>query len=100
MHYPDWKADWLGTSVIAIASATICFILFCASLLSRKIVKAGLWWDDWLIFLALVCCTRLLSQLGAENALQIVAMAQSVIVAWGRELWIFSCDDMTDLLWD
>ena len=45
---------------VIITLSVIATILTALRVLSRRIIRAQLWWDDWTIFLAMVSIYRLL----------------------------------------
>ena len=46
---------------VAIVTWVLALATFGLRMTSRKISKAGFWWDDWLMIPALVCATILLA---------------------------------------
>ena len=59
---PDKGYHVLGAAIAAIVVSTVAVILRCVS---RGLVKAGFWWDDWIILISLVKTTPSLLSLGA-----------------------------------
>lgn len=48
---PDKISRVVGAAIVATVVPTIAVALRCCS---RRLVKAGFWWDDWILLISLV----------------------------------------------
>ena len=56
---PEYAKTAIALSVLSTAAVALRF-------LSRKVLKTKIWWDDWIILVALVSSPRSISRILAE----------------------------------